>query len=162
MKRSRLRNTLLKNRTDANKKNYWQQKFLEDWPTFIHTKFIKGEKINLADDGKTISIDEELCEIFNRFFCNEVLSFSIPKPNSFPMASENLDPIISLIKSFDKHTSTVKTKTKVFSSTFHFRKTAVMKLNLKRLSVISTWKSFISKKIFPLRSSNWAKSWLLS
>ena len=25
----------------------------------------KGEKVNLADDGKTISSDEELCETFN-------------------------------------------------------------------------------------------------
>ena len=28
----------------------------------------KGEKINLVDDDKTMSSDEELCETFNQFF----------------------------------------------------------------------------------------------
>ena len=39
------------------------------------------------------------------------------------MASENLDPIMSVIKSFDKHLSKVKIKAKGCDSTFHFRKT---------------------------------------
>ena len=39
------------------------------------------------------------------------------------MASENLDPIMSVIKSFNKHPSIVKIKAKALDSTFHFRKT---------------------------------------
>ena len=38
------------------------------------------------------------------------------------MASDNLDPIISVIKSFDKHPSKVKIKTKLPDSIFHFSK----------------------------------------
>ena len=70
----------------------------------------KGEKTNLVYYGKTISNDEELCETFNQFFSNVVPSLSIPKPKSFHMASENLEPIISVINSFDKHPGIVKTK----------------------------------------------------
>ena len=57
----------------------------------------KGEKINHIDDSKTISSDEELCETFNQFFSNVVPTLSIPKPKSFPMAGDNLDPIMSVI-----------------------------------------------------------------
>ena len=39
------------------------------------------------------------------------------------MASENLDPIMSVIKYFNKHPSIVKIKAKALDSTFHFRKT---------------------------------------
>ena len=83
----------------------------------------KGEKVNIIDDSKTISSCEELCETFNEFFSNVEPTLNIPKPKSFPMASDNLDPIMSVIKSFDKHPSIVKIKAKAFDSTFHFRKT---------------------------------------
>lgn len=46
------------------------------------------------------------------FFSNAVPTLSIQKPKSFPMANNILDPIMSVIKSFDKHPSTVKIKTK--------------------------------------------------
>ena len=49
---------------------------------------------------------------------------NIPKPKSIQMASEHLDTIVSVIKSFDKHPSIVKIKTKTLDSTFHFRKTS--------------------------------------
>ena len=55
------------------------------------------------------------------------------------MASENLDPIMSVIKSFDKHLSIVKIKAKGCDSTFHFRKTScneveqiISNLNIKK------------------------------
>ena len=73
---------------------------------------LKGEKINLADNSKTISSDEELCETFNQFLSNVVPTLNIPKPKSFLMASDNLDPIMPVIKSFDKHPSIVKIKAK--------------------------------------------------
>ena len=97
----------------------------------------KVEKINLIDDGKTISDNEELCEIFNQFFSNVLSTLNTPK--SFPIASDNLDPIMSVIKSFDKHQSTVKIKAEAPNSTFHFRKTScnevekiISNLNIKR------------------------------
>ena len=174
-KRSRLRNIFLKHKTDNNIKNYSTQRNLckellkntkQSYFENLETKKItgnrsswrivltlftqnspKGEKINLIDDCKTISSDEELCEIFNQFFSNAVPTLNIPKPKSFPMASDNLDPVMSVIKSFDK-LSRLKRMIQLFIS----EKLAVMKL--KRLSVISTLKILAKKKIFPLRSLN--------
>ena len=40
------------------------------------------------------------------------------------MAGVNLNPIKSVIKSFDKHQSIVKIKAKPFDLTFHFRRTS--------------------------------------
>ena len=45
--------------------------------------------MNLTDNGKTISSDEELCETFNQFFSNVVPILNIPKTTPFPMASDN-------------------------------------------------------------------------
>ena len=111
MKRSRLRNIFLKHRTDTNKKNYSTQRNLckkllkntkKSYFENLDTKKItdnrsfwrtvlplftqnssKGEKINLIDDSKTISSNEELCETFNQFFSNVASTLNIPKPNSF-------------------------------------------------------------------------------
>ena len=113
MKRSRLRNKILKHRTDTNKKttapkeisakNSWKTlthlilkiltlKNLPICPTAIYPKFIKRWKINLTDDSKIISSDEEPCETFDQFFSNVIPTLNIAKPKSFPMASDNLDP----------------------------------------------------------------------
>ena len=114
MKRSRLRNKILKHRTDTNKKNYSTQrnlckKLLKNTDTSyfenldtkkstdlsypaIYPKFIKRWKINLTDDSKIISSDEEPCETFDHFFSNVIPTLNIPKPKSFPMESDNLDP----------------------------------------------------------------------
>ena len=129
MKRSRLRSISLKHQPDTNKKNCSIQRNLCEklmkntkksyfenldikkntdnrsfWRTVLPLftqNLSKGEKINLVHDGKTISSDDKLCEIFNQFFSDVVTSLNIPKPKSFSMASKNLDPIISAIKSFD-------------------------------------------------------------
>ena len=97
------------------------------------------DTINLIDNSKTISTDEELCETFNQFFSNVVHTLNIPKPKSFLMASDNLDTIMSVIKSFDKHRRIGKIKAKAFDSTFHFRKTScnevekiISNLNIKK------------------------------
>ena len=81
-------------------------------PILFTQNLSKGEEINLINYGKTISSEEELHETFNQFFSNAVPTLSIPKPKSFPMANNILDPIMSVIKSFDIHPSTVKIKTK--------------------------------------------------
>ena len=125
-------------------RNFWRTVL----PLFTQNSS-KCDKINLIDNSKTISSDEELCETFNQFFSNVVPTLNTPKPTTFPMASDNLDPTMSVINSFDKHPSIVKVKAKAFDFS---EKLAVMKL--KRLSVISTLKSLANKKIFPLRSLN--------
>ena len=52
------------------------------WKTIIplFTKRpLKGEKINLIQNGKNISNDTELCNIFNSFFSNIISEHSLPK-----------------------------------------------------------------------------------
>ena len=70
---------------------------------------------------------------------NVVPTLNIPKPKPFPIATENLDPFMPVIKSFDKHPNIVKIKTKALDSTFHFRKTScnevekvISNLNIKK------------------------------
>ena len=157
----------LKYRIDTNKKNYSTQRNLcknllkntkksysenlgikkitdnrsfsrTDLPLFTENSS-KGEKINLVDDGKTISSDDERCETFNKFCSNVIPALDIPKPKSFPIASDNLDPIMSVIKSFEKHPSIVKIKAKTLDSIFYFRKTScievekiISNLNIKK------------------------------
>ena len=55
------------------------------------------------------------------------------------MANDNLDPIMPVIKLFDKHPSIVAIKAKGFDSTFHLRKTScnevekiISNLNIKK------------------------------
>ena len=122
---------------------------MEDCSTLITRNPSKGETNKIVDDDKTISSDEELCETFNQFFSIVVPSSNIPKPKSFPMPSGNLDPIMSVIKSFKKHPSIVKIKTKALDSTFHFRKTSCNEVE----KIISTL-SLANKKISPLTSLN--------
>ena len=100
----------------------------------------KIEKIKLANDDKTISSDEELCQTFNQFFSNVVPTLNIPKTKFLPMASGKYDPIMSIIKSFDKHPSIVKIKAKALDSNFHFRKTSCNEVE-KIMSNLSIKKS---------------------
>ena len=65
---------------------------------------------------------------------------------------DNLDPIMTVIKSFDKQPSIVKIKAKAFNSTFHFRKTSCDEVE-KIISNLNI-KSLANRKIFPLRSLN--------
>ena len=133
MERSRLRNKFLKHRTDTNKKNYSTQRnickkllkntktsYFENldtekitdsrssfWRTALRLFTQNSSKINPIDDSKVISSDEELCETFNEFFSNVVTTLNISKPWAFPMASDNLDSIMPVIKSFVKLPSVV-------------------------------------------------------
>ena len=140
MKRSRLRSKLLKHRTNTNKKNYstrrnlckkllknTKKSYFENldnkkitgnrsfWKTVLPLftqNSSKGEKNNLIDDSKILSSDEKFCETFNQFFSNVVPTLNIPKPKSFPTANDNLDPVMSVIKSCNKHRSIVKIRPK--------------------------------------------------
>ena len=84
----------------------------------------------------------------------------MPKPKSFQMTSENLDPIMPVIKSFDKHLSIVKTKVKALGSTFRFRKSSYNEIE-KIISNLSIKKSSqqedIPTKIIKLNKNLFAK-----
>ena len=107
MKRSRLRNKFLKDINENNQKNFkllrnfckklhkttnqvilqssGHKKVTENktfWKTIIPLfikRSLKGEKINLIENGKNISKDTELCNIFNGFFSNIIFKLNIPK-----------------------------------------------------------------------------------
>ena len=76
---------------------------------------------------------------------------NIPKPKSLPIASDNLDLVMSVIKYFDKHPSIIKIKATAFDSTFYFRKTSCNEV--KKIIINLTLKS-LARKIFSLRSLN--------
>ena len=40
---------------------------------------LKGQKINLIENGKNVSNDTELCDIFNGFFSNIISELNTPK-----------------------------------------------------------------------------------
>ena len=67
------------------------------------------------------------------------------------MASDNLDPIMSVIKSFDKHPGIIKIKAKAFDSTFHFRKTSCNEVE-KIISNLSI-KMSSQQEDFPTKST---------
>ena len=108
MKRSRLTNNFLRGRTKTNEKNFKLQKHL------------KGEKVNLIENGKNISNDTELCNIFNGFFSNIISDLNIPKKyHCFP---NDLDPdsVLSALKAFESQSSVQNTKSTKFNLTFSF------------------------------------------
>ena len=135
-KKSYFENLDIKQITDN--KSFWRNVL----PLF--TKFTQNsskiEKNKLDSYGKTISSDEELCQTFNQFFSNVVPTLNIPKTKFLSMASGKYDPIMSIIKSFNKHPSIVKVKAKALDSNFHFKKTSCNEVE-KIISNVSIKKS---------------------
>ena len=129
MKRSRLRNKFLKNRTENNQKNFKLQRNVckklmrttkklycsnlytkkgtdnkTFWKTiipFFTRRSLKGEKINLIENGKTISNDSELCNIFNGFFSNIISELNIPKKYHCFMNDMDSDSVLSVLNTFE-------------------------------------------------------------
>ena len=58
------------------------------------------------------------------------------------MASDNLDTIMSVIRSFDKHPSIVEIQAKALDSKFHFRKTSCSEVGkiVSDLNIKEYWK----------------------
>ena len=84
---------------------------------------MKGEKINLIENGKTISNDSELCNILNGFFSNIISELNIPKKYHCFMNDMDSDSLLSNLKAFENHTSVKNIKSKKFNSTFSFENT---------------------------------------
>ena len=151
MKRSRLRNTFLKDRTENNQKNFKHQrnfckkllrttkksyysnldiKKVTDNKTFWKTiiplftkRPLKGEKINLIENGKNISNDTELCDIFNGFFSNIISELNIPKKYQCFLNDMDSDSVLSVLNAFENRPSIKNIKSKKFNSTFSFENT---------------------------------------
>ena len=140
MKRSRLRNKFLKERTENNQKNFKHQrnfgkilprttkksyysnldiKKVTDNKTFWKTiiplftkRPLKGEKINLIENGKNFSNDTELCDIFNGFFFNIISELNIPKKHQCFQNDMDADSVLSVLNAFKNHPSIKNIKSK--------------------------------------------------
>ena len=105
---------------------------------------MKGEKINLIENGKTISNDSESCNIFNGFFSNIISKLNIPKKYHCFMNNMDSDSVLFVFNAFENHPSIKNMKSKQFNSTFFFENTytdVVMKvinnLNVAKSSQIN-------------------------
>ena len=84
---------------------------------------MKGEKINLIENGKNISNDTELCDIFNGFFSNIISELNIPKKYQCFLNDMDSDSILSVLNAFKNHPSIKNIKSKKLNSTFSFENT---------------------------------------
>ena len=120
MERSKQRNKFLKSMTLSDRENYTSQRNLckkllkntnrtyfndldirevTDNKTFwknvrppFSNKFSKSEKINLTEENKTISNDDELCRVFENFFLQPVHGLKFPNISNYKLDNTN-DPL---------------------------------------------------------------------
>ena len=129
MKRSRLRNIFLKHRTYNNKKctapKEVSVKNTRKTLRNLILKILILKKLLIAEVSERLpnhylpkihqlvkKLTSLLMEKPYPVTRSSMRHLNIPKPKSFPLANENLDPGMSVIKSFDKRPSIIKIKTK--------------------------------------------------
>ena len=147
MKRSRLRNKFLNTKSDIDRKAYNKQrnylvsllrngkknfyssldtKVVTDNRTFCKTvkpllseKVTKHSKINLVEDDKIISCDDQIAKKFSEYFIN-IPILNMPS-NSYkcPDSSEQ-DPILKILDKYKNHPSIKLIKAKNNSQVFKF------------------------------------------
>ena len=66
---------------------------------------LKGEKVNLIENGKNISNDTKLCNIFNGFFSNIISQLNIPKKYHYFLNDMDSDSVLSVLKALENHPS---------------------------------------------------------
>ena len=145
MKRSKLRNRFLKEKSEASRKAYNIQRnycvnFLKKtkrkyfanikinniadnkkfWQTvklLFSDKVIHRETINLIDNQITLSNDEEIAETFNKYFWNIAKNVSLPESPSIKEPSVELfsDPVILVLEKYKDHPSITSIKNKMTS-----------------------------------------------
>ena len=149
MKRSRLRNQFLKDRTENNQKNFKHQrnfckkllrttknysnlniKKVTDNKTFRKTiiplfteRPLNGVKLTLLKMAKISLNYTELCDIFNGFFSNIISELNIPKKYQCFLNDMDSDSILSVLNVFKNHPSIKNIKSKKLNSTFSFENT---------------------------------------
>ena len=84
---------------------------------------MKSEKINLIENDKNISIDTELCDIFNGFFSNIIPEFNITKKYQCFLNDMDSDSVLSVFSTFKYHPSIKNIKSKKLKLTFSFENT---------------------------------------
>ena len=126
------------------------------WKTvkpFLTDKTNKTSRITLIEEERVISQDHLIVKTFNKYFINIPIK-NMPKNQEyeiFDTSEEN--PVSSIIKKYQNHTSIKLIKTKNKSKTFRFRKTNtneikkfIEKLDPKKSSQKSDMSSNILKK----------------
>ena len=73
---------------------------------------LKGEKVNVIENGENISNDTELCNIFNGFFSNIISELNIPKKYHCFLNDMGSDSVFSVLDAFENHPSIKNIKRK--------------------------------------------------
>ena len=149
MKRSKLRNKYLRERTNEakslyskqrnvcvsdlrkNKEDYFENlnnKIVTDnrkfWKTinpFFSEKAFHRERITLKESNKTIANNKEVAETLNMFFSKTVPSLNIDNSLGDNMTSPNIiDTVFCAMRKYENHTSILKIKEIMCQKTYHF------------------------------------------
>ena len=134
MKRTKLRNKFLKERTDESKKRYTSQrnycvsllkktkknyynslnkKDVSDFKTFwtvkpfLSDKIVSKEQILLVENDEIISEDNKIAESLNSFFSNIAKNLKIPgyRPHNYSLFEKVSDPILKVILKYRNYPS---------------------------------------------------------
>ena len=127
MKRSKLCNRFLKEKSEVSRREYFanikinniadNKKFWQTVKTLFSDKINHRETINLIDNEVTLSNDEEIAETFNKYFCNIAKNLSLPESPSIKEPSVELftDPVILAFGKYKDHPSITSIKNKMTS-----------------------------------------------
>ena len=120
---------------------------------------MKVEKIYLIENGKNISNDTELCNIFNGFFSNIISELSIPKKYHCFLNDMDSDSVLSVLNAFKNQPSIKNIKSEKFNWTFSFENTYtdVMKV-INKLNVAKSRQiNHIPTKVIKMNKDIFAK-----
>ena len=148
MKRSRLRNKFLNTKSDTDRKAYNKQrncvvsllrneknniysnldtKVVIDnrtfWKTvklFLSEKVTKHSKINLVEDDKIISRDDQIAKKSTKYFISIPILNMPSNECKCPQSSEQ-DPVLKILDKYKDHASIKLIKSKNYSQVFKFR-----------------------------------------
>ena len=130
-------------------------KFWKTVKQLFSDKMQVNSAITLIEDGKMVSEDYEIAEIFNHFFADITESLGISANESLMLPADDIqDPIDRATRKFDSHPSICKIKENTtFSERFEFREVAVedvavqiRKLNINKASPVNSIPARILKE----------------
>ena len=108
----------------------------------------------MTEGNKTISNDNQLCQVFSNFFSKAVHELKVPNISNYKLDNTN-DPLKEALRYFENHPSITNIKSKSFLESFSFTDTCptkVIKL-IKTLNVRNNCqKSVIPTKIVELNA----------
>ena len=173
MKTSRLRNNMLRTKTEETcklyvkqrnkfvsllkkaKKEFYQnldeknvidnKKFWKTVKPLLSGKSISREEINLTVNEKMLTSESETAETLNNFFSNIVKKLNIPKFNSNISVTENIkDPVFKDILKYKNHPSILAIQKYSKNKTFHFEE---VNMGESRKKILQLGKTKASQKI---------------